>query len=176
MHSVDHRSSSSLLHRTGRRIRRTWAAINDFMSMPLWATLASLIVACVHPVQNILDNHMEPVKGALASAGNCSIPLTLVVLGAYFYVPPKEASGGKGVRTVSASRSTESLADSFKDLVFFKRKKSRSPVSVSNEPVFPGETKTVVIAVLSRMLITPLLLMPLMAMATMYDWHKVLDE
>jgi hypothetical protein len=42
--------------------------------------------------------------------------------------------------------------------------------------VFPGETKTVVIAVLSRMIITPLLLMPLMAMSTKFDWHKVLDE
>jgi predicted permease len=147
------------------------------MSMPLWATLASLIVACVHPVQNILDNHMQPVKGALASAGSCSIPLTLVVLGAYFYVPPKEASG-TDVQKMSTSTSMESLADSFKDLVFFKRKrKTRSrSASLSNEPVFPGETKTVVIAVLSRMIITPLLLMPLMAMSTKFDWHKVLDE
>ncbi|KAI1783812.1 hypothetical protein LXA43DRAFT_1102101 [Ganoderma leucocontextum] len=28
-------------------------------------------------------------KGAIAAAGNCSIPITLVILGAYFYSPPE---------------------------------------------------------------------------------------
>jgi predicted permease len=140
--------------------------------MPLWATLASLLVACVRPLQNLLDNHMQPVKGALAAAGNCSIPLTLVVLGAFFYNPPKEESGGGGVG-LSTSRSADSLADSFKDLVFFKRSRL---VRKSSQPATPGETKTVVITLLSRMFITPLLLLPLMALSTKFDWHKVLEE
>jgi hypothetical protein len=128
---------------------------------------------CMHPVQNILNNHMQPVKGVLASAGSCSILLTLIVLGAYFYVPPKEVSG-TDVQKMLMSTSMESLADSFKDLVFFKRKRKTrsSSVSLSNEPVFPSATKTV----LSRMIIMPLLLMPLMAMLTKFDWHKVLDK
>ncbi|KAJ6466560.1 hypothetical protein C8R47DRAFT_1326210 [Mycena vitilis] len=52
-----------------------------FMTVPLWAALASLVVACVQPLQHALDAHMQPVKGAVTSAGpgNCSIPLTLIV-------------------------------------------------------------------------------------------------
>lgn len=170
--NVEHRPSYSFFHHARRRIRRGWVALNDFMTVPLWASIASLIVACVRPLQNLLDNHMEPVKGALATAGNCSIPLTLVVLGAYFYVPPEEVSG-RGPIALPTSRSADSLADSFRDMVFFKRRRlSRQ----SSELVAPGETKTVIITVLSRMLITPLLLLPLMAASAKFDWHKVLEE
>jgi hypothetical protein len=40
----------------------------------------------------------------------------------------------------------------------------------------PGETKTVVIAILSRMIIVPLLLIPLMAVSSWYDWQEVFAE
>jgi len=124
-------------------------------------------------LQHLLDNHLEPVKGALATAGNCSIPLTLVVLGAFFYSPPKEEDSGESAGALSASRSTDSLADHFRDLVFFKR---RRLVRRSSQPVTPGETKTVIITVISRMFITPLLMLPLMALSTKFDWHKVLED
>ena len=45
-----------------------------------------------------------------------------------------------------------------------------------SEPATAGETKTIVIAITSRMLITPLLLMPLMVASAKFDWHKVLEE
>ena len=57
--------------------------------LPLRASILSLIVACVAPLQSALER-IAPVKGALGAAGNCSIPLTLVVLGAYFYSEPQE--------------------------------------------------------------------------------------
>jgi auxin efflux carrier family protein len=169
--STERRSSSAFFRQARRRLRRGWVALNDFMTMPLWATLASLLVACVRPLQNILDNHMEPVKGALAAAGNCSIPLTLVVLGAYFYVPPEETSG-RGPIALPTSTSADSLADSFRDMVFFKRKR----LAGHSQPVTPGETRTVIIAILSRMIITPLLLLPLMAASAKFDWQRVLEE
>lgn len=174
VHHPDDRPPSSF-HRARRRLRRGWVAFNNFMTVPLWATLASLIVACIPPLQYTLDNHMKPIKGALTSAGNCSIPLTLVVLGAFFYDPPSETNGtsdGGGALAFSASRSADSLADQFKDLVFFKR----SRMQRHSEPATAGETKTIVIAITSRMLITPLLLMPLMVASAKFDWHKVLEE
>lgn len=143
------------------------------MTMPLWATIASVFVACVPPVQKVLDNHMGALTGAIASAGNASIPLTLVVLGAYFYVPPAEGGGGG---PISTSRSTDSLADSARDLLLFKKKPQGRQVRHSSELATPGETKTVAIAVLSRMVITPSLLMPLIAASAKFDWHKMLDE
>jgi len=173
VHNLEQRPPSAFFHRVKRRIRRGWVALNDFMTMALWATLASLFVACVRPLQHLLDNHLEPVKGALATAGNCSIPLTLVVLGAFFYSPPKEEDSGESAGALSASRSTDSLADHFRDLVFFKR---RRLVRRSSQPVTPGETKTVIITVISRMFITPLLMLPLMALSTKFDWHKVLED
>jgi len=57
--------------------------------VPLWASILSLIVACVAPLQSALER-MAAVKGALRAAGNRSILLTLVVLGAYFYSEPQE--------------------------------------------------------------------------------------
>lgn len=154
----------SLMRRSRRRAGRAWATFNEFMTVPLWAAILSLIVACVPQLQHTLEVHMQPVKGALASAGNCSIPVTLVVLGAYFYTP-KEGSGKpsqsllKGVRQIFSTRSR------------------KSSVPLAPKPaVRPGETKTVVIAILSRMVIVPLLLMPLMALSTWYDWHAVFEE
>lgn len=58
-------------------------AVYGFMTAPLWAATLSLVVALIHPLQVFLDS-LEPVVGALQTSGACSIPLTMVVLGAYF--------------------------------------------------------------------------------------------
>lgn len=57
--------------------------INSFMTAPLWAATASLVVAMIQPLQRLLGA-VSPLVGALQTAGACSIPLTMVVLGAYF--------------------------------------------------------------------------------------------
>jgi predicted permease len=172
------------LRRTRRRLYRAWVALNEFMTVPLWAALASLVVACVQPLQHALDDHMQPIKGAVTSAGNCSIPLTLIVLGGYFYPAPPEGAaanghangngvgnghgnGAKHARRVS--QSTHSLLESVREM--FGKQKNSAPAGP-----FPGETKTVVIAVLSRMILTPLLLLPLMVVCARFDLHAVFDE
>ncbi|OJA20243.1 hypothetical protein AZE42_02683, partial [Rhizopogon vesiculosus] len=78
-----------VFRRVWKGVRKALRCVNSFMTVPLWASILSLIVACVTPLQSALER-MEPVKGALGAAGNCSIPLTLVVLGAYFYSEPQE--------------------------------------------------------------------------------------
>lgn len=118
-----------------------WAAFLDFMTVSLWAAMFSLVVACVQPLQHALTHHLQPVNGAINSLGKCAVPLTLIVLGAYFYVPPADPES-----------------------------------DVPKPPVKPNETKTVILAVAARMIVTPLLILPLMMLATRYDFHRVFDD
>lgn len=64
-------------------ILRPLYAIGGFMTAPLYAAVISLVVAVIPPLQKLIDS-LEPLVGALETAGACSIPLTMVVLGAYF--------------------------------------------------------------------------------------------
>ncbi|KAF5379012.1 hypothetical protein D9615_006053 [Tricholomella constricta] len=207
-----------------KRLGRAWATFNNFMTVPLWASLLSIVVACIRPVQHVLETHLLAVKGALSAAGNCSIPLTLVVLGAYFYPTSCEGQEGEGkgegdgavegrFRSLS-SLSTETLVHSVKDLFRFKKQGNEHghheheaeaevengvgaglglglglehgygctaaaapvPAKTKVDNTNRGETKTVVIAVLSRMVITPLLLMPLVALSAKFDWQRVFED
>ncbi|KAI0090355.1 membrane transport protein-domain-containing protein [Irpex rosettiformis] len=190
--------TSSIWHSRRRRLRRKVGKVfrnfYEFMTVPLWAALLSLIVACIPPLQHTLDNHVQPIKGALTQAGNCSIPLTLVVLGAYFYTPPdpeperaraslpshsghvSHAQRNRG-RSASTAWSHSSLIDNVRDMLKLKRRSSSQESLVKKEKEKrPGETKTVVIAILSRMVITPLLLLPLMAVSTRFDWQEVFED
>ncbi|KAJ7271824.1 auxin efflux carrier [Mycena rebaudengoi] len=146
------------LRRTRRRAYRAWVVLNEFMTVPLWAALAS-IVACVYPLQHALEEHMQPVKGSLTSAGNCSIPLTLIVLGAYFYPPPPEEGAAAPERTLRPWRARRRWCRALR---------SRAPMRARLGPV--------VIAVTLRMIITPLLLLPLFALGTMFDLHQIFDD
>ncbi|KAN0084016.1 Membrane transport domain containing protein [Tylopilus felleus] len=74
------------------------------LSPPLIASLFALFCVLVPPVQRLLkSNEMIPFKGALDSAGGCSVPLTLLVLGGWFWdgeskhkaSEPKPGSHGK---------------------------------------------------------------------------------
>ncbi|KAI9569756.1 membrane transport protein-domain-containing protein [Boletus coccyginus] len=79
------------------------------LSPPLVASLLALFCVLVPPVQQLLKSDgMIPFKGALDSAGGCSIPLTMLVLGGWFWDGEKKPSGvadttnakskGKGVQ------------------------------------------------------------------------------
>ena len=166
----------SIFRRTKRKIVKSSKALNEFMTVPLWAALASFIVACVSPLQEFLKNDVPPVRGALNNAGNCSIPLTLVVLGAYFYTPPLDKDGDISRRRESTqSGSTISFTDSIRSMLKLTDTSKGKRRSRESNPK-PGETKTVIIAVISRMIITPALLMPLIILCVKSDWHEVFDE
>ena len=168
-----------------RRTVKALKSFNDFMTVPLWAALASLVVACIQPLQHALDEHVQPIKGALTQAGNCSIPLTLVVLGAYFYSPPDPeeirsraalpTSQRRG-RSLSTTWSQLSLVDNVREMFKMKRRSPSEAGSRRHAKKRPGESKTVVIAVLSRMIITPLLLLPVMALSTRFNLQEVFEE
>ncbi|KII87682.1 hypothetical protein PLICRDRAFT_125029 [Plicaturopsis crispa FD-325 SS-3] len=180
----------SLMRRTGHRIGGAWTTLNEFMTVPLWAALASIIVACVRPMQHALDVHMQPVKGALTAAGNCSIPLTLIVLGAYFYTPPAperelDTSRPRGLRAAVSSASLYSMVHSVRELFKLRPRDTAARRRMSGDESLmaasagsgrPGETTTVIIAVVSRMIITPLLLLPLMALSARFDIQAVFED
>ena len=167
------RSSSkhySCLHHAWRHIARAGAVLNRFMTVPLWAALMSLMVACIEPLKHALLNHLQPVDNAIANAGKCSVPLTLVVLGAYFHVPDDES-------TTRTRTFMQFIRDMRRHL--FSRRKSYclppSPSPLESESK-PGETKTIVLGIASRMIITPVLLVPGLALATKYGGHEVFQE
>lgn len=171
----------------GHRIKKFFHSLYEFMTVPLWAALLSLAVACTPPLQHALDEHVQPIKGAIAQAGNCSIPITLVVLGAYFYAAPDpEAARSRAAlptttgahaergRSVSTSWSQLSLVDNVREM--FKMKRRSFSAARRGDKKRPGETKTIVIAILARMIITPLLLLPVFALSTRFNLQEVFDE
>ncbi|KAF8651408.1 hypothetical protein AX16_004801 [Volvariella volvacea WC 439] len=158
------------------RIRNGWNKVNDFMTAPLWASLAALIVACIPPLQHFLDHDVTPVKGALNAAGNCSIPLTLVVLGAYFYTPPAEGDEkGKTTAVMEALRVEVEDSESDWDSVDDSDDEDDMWDRVRQWSV-TGETRTVIVAVLSRMVLTPMLLIPLIAFSSHLGWDEILQD
>ena len=143
-------------------LRRALTVINGFMTAPLWAAAASLIVACIPSLQHVADHHMQPLKNAITTAGQCSIPLTLIVLGAYFYPTPSE---DKSITTAGHRTFADSLKSCF----------GLSGTEPQPER-HPGETKTVIVSVVSRMFLTPLILLPLMAICAKSGFHDVFSE
>ncbi|KAI6038023.1 membrane transport protein-domain-containing protein [Pisolithus marmoratus] len=70
----------TLIHRLRTRCIRV-----PTLPPPLFASLLALLFT-LPPLQAILKSDvMVPVKGALSSAGACSVPLTLAVLGGWFW-------------------------------------------------------------------------------------------
>lgn len=178
--------SSSSRHSHGHRPLKVLKALNDFMTAPLWAALASLVVACIPPLQRMLDHRLPPVKGAIALLGDASIPTTLLILGAYFYTSPdtqRQPQSEDRYRSVLPPEHTDLLQRNPSRTPLLKKvqaifskllkRRMRNPPSAE---VHSGETKTVVVVVLSRMIIAPLLLMPLIKIATAFRLQKVLDE
>ncbi|KAH8926824.1 hypothetical protein BT69DRAFT_1238568 [Atractiella rhizophila] len=172
----------------GHPLAKVWKGFVGFMTVPLWAALASIVVACIPPFQHFLIDHFPPVKDALRSAGNCSVPVTLVTLGAYFYrPPPKElATSASNIPSTTATALPPSQPAPIRRPTFTKR------LSINNRPklsfalprqfgqnrsmttastrerkeekrVEMQEWRTIFVAILVRMVLVPALLLPLLA-------------
>lgn len=147
---------SGLLPRTRTFVHKFIA----FMTMPMWAALLSLIVACVPFLQQGFLQYMKPIKSALNAAGDCSIPLTQLVLGAYFHTPKIEGESTTATNWMRKVLHRDGRDDSTPD--------NRSNV--------PGESRTVFVAVMSRMILTPLVLLPVLAGLLMSRASGVFNE
>jgi predicted permease len=122
---------------------------------------------------------MEPVKGALGAAGNCSIPLTLVVLGAYFYSEPPEDDVQDGDltdcetdetrRDLGQNKSRTSLISTLQEMLAHKRVPQPQPQT-------RGESKTVFVAILARMVVVPAVMLPVLAILAKFDVHDIFAD
>ncbi|GAA6027103.1 hypothetical protein JCM8097_002392 [Rhodosporidiobolus ruineniae] len=168
---------SSPLRRFGRKVlkgtKKVAKSVNAFMTVPLWAAILSLVVACIPPLQKVL-NQAEPLKAAIRSAGQCSVPITLVTLGAYFYRPSASAttsplraaddSSALNPTSTSAPPPEQEGSGSFSRSVLRRLRNPFAPLPIRTGTVLRsgrGETRTVVVSVVSRMIIVPLVLIPL---------------
>jgi predicted permease len=164
-----------MFRRIWKGTRKVLRNINAFMTVPLWASLLSLVVACIGPLQAALER-MTPIKSALSAAGNCSIPLTLVVLGAYFYSEPTEESLPNGAPTygetrqhVELQKSRSSLLSAFKEIFAPKH-------ALHSQHKTRGEGRTVFVAILARMVVVPALVLPVIALIAKFELHDIFEE
>jgi predicted permease len=115
---------------------------------------------------------MHPVQGAITQAGNCSIPITLVVLGAYFHRPPEKS---ETPTSSAASWQRVSIASSLREIF---RLKSREQDRQSSTPhrKRKGEEKTIFVAILARMVVVPALFLPFIAIGALRTHPPVFQE
>ena len=170
---MQHSPFQRSVHRVQRSIWRVLIAIKKFMTAPLWAALLSLFVAFIDPLKHALEHHMQPVNGAINTAGKCAIPLTLVVLGAYFHDPQ---INGDGATMPCTGKSGEVDTTIWQRFIRIFRVQSSGTSTPPDRSRHPEETKTVILAVLARMVITPILLVPFLMMAARFNWQAVFDE
>lgn len=153
--------------RTGRSI---WGKVTDFMTPPLWASVLSLIVALNQPLQDVLGVHLRPIRYAITQAGDCSIPLTLVVLGAYFHRPPDNSE-------FPPSEPKASLVGRFRRIFRLGgRKGNRGTQLHATRVRNRAEGRTVFVSILARMVIAPALLLPLVVFGQLQGYPRVFRD
>nr|XP_019047525.1 endoplasmic reticulum protein [Kwoniella bestiolae CBS 10118]OCF26455.1 endoplasmic reticulum protein [Kwoniella bestiolae CBS 10118] len=166
----------SFLFKVKNRTKTSLKAINDFMTVPMYAALLSIFIAMIPPLQAQMTR-LKPLEQAIKGAGQCSIPVTLVVLGAFFYTPP-DVKPGSG--TIQLSNSHEEYNKKPNGLLGYLKSLfggSNGSSSINDKSrAYPGENKTVFVAVISRMIIVPLLMLPVLALIAKYDPFEAAED
>ncbi len=144
------------------------------MTPPLWASVLSLVVALNQPLQHVLGVHMRPIRDAIAQAGDCSIPLTLVVLGAYFHRPPDKSEFPSSEPNGQQQASPVGI---FRRIFCLEGwKNDRGTPLQATRARNRGEGRTVFVSILARMVITPALLLPLLVFGQLQGYPRVFRE
>jgi predicted permease len=111
---------------------------------------------------------LHPVQGAITQAGNCSIPITLVVLGAYFYRPVEK---DESVPSSANSWRSASFASMFR--LKAREEESRSRVQ---QRAGRGEGRTIFVAIFARMVVVPAIFLPFMAIGALRNHPPVFQD
>ncbi|KAI9507197.1 membrane transport protein-domain-containing protein [Russula earlei] len=164
----------------GARLRRStiWRSMANFMTPPLWASVISLVVVLNQPLQHFIDGYMWPVRGAITQAGGCSIPLTLVVLGAYFHRPPDEAelqlpdTPGQQQQVTLTSRLRTIFCLDRRDNWKGPNRRESGALRLGS----PGEGMAIFVTILARMFVVPLLLLPLVVLGAVWGTPGVFKD
>ncbi|PKI83151.1 hypothetical protein MVES_002919 [Malassezia vespertilionis] len=136
----------SLWHKVwANGVVKPYHTVIEFMTVPLWTALLSFIVALIPPLQHFIVQ-MKPVVSAIEELGSCSIPLTVLVLGAYFV--------GEREQAVQLEEEGEQR--------------------VSHIPDYSW--RTILAAVLARMILTPLIMLPILTYVCIVMREGVVDD
>lgn len=107
------------------------------------------------------------LDSSIRNAGNCSVPITLVTLGAYFYRPSTPSPTSASLPDPDPSNASITPPTFFSRLNLarlnpygepVKAPESHSEIRLMETKV--GETRTVLVAVITRMIIVPVILLP----------------
>ena len=156
-----------------------WRRMTDFMTPPLWASVVSLVVALNEPLQHFIGIYLWPVRGAITQAGNCSIPLTLVVLGAYFHRPADLPPPCESDDDLGFQRATRPLSQLRRIFCLESEGRAgavRMQTHTSSQLGDSGEGNTIFAIILARMFIVPLLLLPLVVLGALRGSPGVFKE
>ncbi|EJD54392.1 hypothetical protein AURDEDRAFT_156172 [Auricularia subglabra TFB-10046 SS5] len=132
------------------RWRHWLRTISQFVTPPTYAAIVSIFIAAITPIQHVVAR-ATPITGAIDSLAEIAVPLTLVVLGAYFYTPPEKRQS----ETASSDSSSE-----------------LAPVS----PKDPEANRAVIAAVISRMILTPVILYPFLLTLSVFTPFKIFHD
>jgi hypothetical protein len=169
---------NTLTQRTARAGAKVWRRVTKFMTPPLWASVASLVVALYQPLQNFIVSHLRPFRGAITQAGDCSIPLTLVVLGAYFHRVPDKSEAKLPPSDDLESRPATPLGR-FRRMFCLESENQIGAIHLhvnTSQPVKSGEGRMIFAIILARMFIVPLLLLPLVVLGALRGSPGVFKE
>lgn len=125
-----------------RFVVQPWRAFAAFMTVPLWTALASFLIAMTPPVQRVLLR-LTPLVGAIEQMGQCSIPLSILVLGAYF--------AGDDAPSTTLIQRYSTMEEDADD-----REHQEAVERAQKKTIW----RTIVAASCSRMILTPLLMLP----------------
>jgi len=165
----------------GQRVVRAggtiWKRTTTFMTPPLWASVLSIAIALNRPIQHLFDGLLWPVRGGINQAGDCSIPITLVVLGAYFHTPADRSTQLSSDAPADWQRA--SLSSRLRKIFCFHSENQVGAIRL--EPhgtrlVNRGDGKTIFVAILARMFIVPLLLLPLVVLGALRGSPAVFQD
>lgn len=148
--------------RTREALISAWWSFYGFMTVPTWAALVSIIIAMIPPLQHFVSG-VRPFVAAVKSAGQCSIPVTLVVLGAFFYTPPPAIQ-------LPTAEHDHTIKGYFERKIRGLKNSANGNGNAPESKQYEGENRAVFVAVVSRMIIVPLLFLPIIALIARYDY------
>lgn len=144
---------------------RPWHVFIEFMTVPLWASLLSFAIVLVPPVQKLLGS-LDFFVGSIEDMGQCSIPLSILVLGSYF-------SGSDAPGTDLVNQSLFS-AFSGEDQQHNEGEERRRAAAEDWEKRMTW--RTIIAASVSRMIVSPLLLTPVVAFVCLTNDAAVVGD
>ncbi|EGG06607.1 uncharacterized protein MELLADRAFT_86448 [Melampsora larici-populina 98AG31] len=151
IHYGEDRIKSTLWKRVFTKTRNFLRALNRFMNPTLYASIAAFLVVVIPKVQAFIRS-IKPLEGGLNFAADVSVPLTMVVLGAYFHNPKPESSQTQG--------ESDDCTEPEKKLL---KERSNKVIQALGPP---SERNTMLVGISARHFLTPLTLIPILYAVT----------